>query len=300
MNKLLSFLATLTLITSATTAGTVAAFSSESTGTTSQQDINKINQTKNWTNSSSETAQTIAKKIINKTIYMNEVLGTSTTNPHTSQKILSLLKSINSDNLTDNSKNLTNTEIKSIELSSTTLTKQLQTVNATIHGVNQTTAVVPLQIALNPKTPVHDHYAPYFDMLQLSKYNLTSLLKKDQIKTISAAFLQHIAGKDKPTADDPVGWSWGGTSIDKNPKLQAQYIALNNYQKAGGNYYISFGGAAGTPGWASQFNYSVADIQKSLQYIIDLYHPLGLDFDIEGFVQSDTKGNEKLFQAVAI
>ena len=248
---------------------------------------------------SSETAQAIADKIINKTIWMNNNLGGSTSNPYTAQNILGLLKSINSDNIADNSKNLTTKETQSISLADATLTNQLQTVNATIHGAKGTTAVVPLQIGLNPKTPAGAHYAPFFDMGQLYHYNLNSLLSNNSINTITAAFLQHVADKDVPTAEDPVGWSWAGVSIDKNPKSQEQYTDLMNYKKAGGSYYISFGGQAGTPGWASQFGYSEAEIQKSLQYVIDLYQPAGLDFDVEGSAQNDTAGNTKLFQAVA-
>ena len=248
---------------------------------------------------SSETAQAIADKITNKTIWMNSNLGGSTSNPYTAQSILGLLKSINSDNIADNSKNLTTRETQSISLADATLTNQLQTVNATIHGAKGTTADVPLQIGLNPKTPAGAHSAPFFDMGQLYHYNLNSLLSNNSINTITAAFLQHVAGKDVPTADDPVGWSWAGVSIDQNPKAQEQYTDLMNYKKAGGSYYISFGGQAGTPGWASQFGYSEAEIQKSLQYVIDLYQPAGLDFDVEGSAQNDTAGNTKLFQAVA-
>ena len=138
---------------------------------------------------------------------MNNNLGGSTNNPYTAQSILGLLKSINSDNIADNSKNLTTKETQSINLANANLTNQLQTVNATIHGANKTTAVVPLQIGLNPKTPTEAHYAPFFDMGQLYHYNLNSLLSNNSINTITAAFLQHIAGKDVPTADDPVGLS---------------------------------------------------------------------------------------------
>ena len=154
---------------------------------------------------SSETAQAIANKITNKTIWMNENLGGSTSNPYTAQSILGLLKSINSDNIADNSKNLTTKETQSISLGDATLTNQLQTVNATIHGAKGTTAVIPLQIGLNPKTPAGARSAPFFDMGQLYHYNLNSLLSNNSINTITAAFLQHVAGKDSPTADDPVG-----------------------------------------------------------------------------------------------
>ena len=138
---------------------------------------------------------------------MNNNLGGSTNNPYTAQSILGLLKSINSDNTQDNSKNLTTKETKSINLANANLTNELQTVNATIHGANKTTAVVPLQIGINPKTPANNHYAPFFDMGQLYHYNLNNLLSNYSINTITAAFLQHIAGKDVPTADDPVGLS---------------------------------------------------------------------------------------------
>ena len=147
----------------------------------------------------------IANKITNKTIWMNSNLGSSTSNVYTAQSILSLLKSINSDHIEDDSKNLTLKETQSISLANAKLTNQLQIVNATIHGANKTVAVVPLQIGLNPKTPVKAHYAPFFDMGQLYKYNLNNLLSNNSISTITAAFLQHVAGKDVPTANDPVG-----------------------------------------------------------------------------------------------
>lgn len=304
MWKILSSLTGLTFIVSTTT-GVVVVWETPTSPVTSKANQLKINDKtvalKNLVQKKDEnkTAQVIASKITNKTIWMNSNLGSSTSNVYTAQSILDLLKSINSDHIEDDSKNLTLKETQSISLANTNLTNQLQTVNATIHGANKTVAVVPLQIGLNPKTPAKAHYAPFFDMGQLYKYNLNNLLSNNSITTITAAFLQHAAGKDVPTTNDPVGWSWAGVSIDKNPQAQEQYIELMNYKKAGGSYYISFGGQAGTPGWASQFGYSVQEIQKSLQYVIDLYQPAGLDFDVEGSAQNDTAGNTKLFQAVA-
>ena len=198
MKKILSSFAIFTLIASTGT-GSVIACSSKH---------NKTPETVPFTNivkPSSETASKIAQKIINKTIYLNSVLGTQTSNPYTAKSILGILKSINSDNIKDNSQNLTKAEVQTISLASVNLTKKLQTVKATIYGAHNTTAVVNLQIAINPQAPKGSHYAPYFDMGQLYKYNLNTVFSNYQINTVTAAFLQHVAGKDKPTTQDPVG-----------------------------------------------------------------------------------------------
>ena len=248
---------------------------------------------------SSETAQAIADKITNKTVYVNNNLGGSASNPYNEKNILSVLKAINSDNTQDNSKNLSDAETKAISLANVNLTTSLQTVNATIYGANKTTAVVPLQIALNPPLTNH-HYTNYFDMGQLFKYNLSDFANKQKIPVITAGFLVHTGPSSNPA--DPVGWAWGGSGdpIDTNPKQTKSYQALTQYKAAGGKYYISMGGQNGTPGWNSSFHYSVSEIEKSLQYIINVFHPLGLDFDIEGGQASDTAGNTNLFQAVAM
>ena len=286
MRKLLQILPII-IVSSATTFGLIA---------TNNQFTEQNQKVGDAPTASDSSASQIAQKITNKKIYYNRILGTQTSNQTTTSNILGILKSINSDNVTDNSKNLNDNDVKNITLAPATITNKLQTVNATIHGANNTTAVVPLQIALNPTLKNH-HYTSYFDMGQLFKYNLSSLETQQQIPVLTAAFLQHTSPSTNPA--DPVGWSWAGTSIDKNPKDQPQYKALQQYKAAGGQYYISFGGQAGTPGWSSSFHYSVAQIQKSLQYVIDLYHPLGLDFDIEGSQAADTAGNSNLFQAVA-
>ena len=293
MQKMLQILPIL-IVAGSTTAGLLA--TSHPQVSAQKQGNNQGKTTFPNKGAPTSTASQIAAKIINKTIYYNPVLGNQTSNKSTSANILNILKSINSDNVSGASKNLTSNDLGSISLASATITTKLQTVVATIHGANQTTTTVPLQIALNPQLKQH-HYTSYFDMGQLFKYNLADLATEQQIPVLTAAFLQHTSPSTNPA--DPVGWSWAGTSIDKNPKDQPQYQALQQYQAAGGRYYISFGGANGTPGWSSQFHYSVSQITKSLQYVIDLYHPLGLDFDIEGGQSSDTAGNTNLFKAVA-
>ena len=199
MKKILSSFAIFTLIASTGTGSVIACSSSKH---------HKTPQTVPYTNivkPGSETASKIAQKIINKTIYLNSVLGTKTSNPYTAQSILGVLKSINSDNMLDNSQNLTKAEVQTISLASVSLTEKLQTVKATIYGAHNTTAVVNLQIAINPQAPNNSHYAPYFDMGQLYKYNLNTILSNYQVNTVTAAFLQHVAGKDVATAQDPIG-----------------------------------------------------------------------------------------------
>ena len=250
---------------------------------------------------------TIASKIINKTIYISKNVGNDTSNIYTAQAILKLLKSINSSNTSDNTKNLTMSDLSDSALADATLSTNKTKVNLTIFKTSKNSVIVPLEIALNPenKTPNH-FYAPYFDIGQLYKYknDFATLYNNNGIKALTIAFLQHSPSKDKPTADDPIGLSWAGVSIDKNdPNAAIIANAIQKYNAVGGKSIISFGGSAGITPWASKTvsggaGASVDDIVKSFEFVIKTYNPYGLDFDIEGSQLSDIDGNKNLIQAM--
>ncbi len=247
---------------------------------------------------SSKTAAEIVAKIKNKDLWIKTSLGGSTSNKNVQKNILSVLKMVNSNNRVDNSKNLSDPDINAISFKSNniTLNNTLQTINLEVK-LKGTTAETSIKVGLNPVTKEKE-YAPFFDMGQINKFNLAKIRSSHSINTIIAAFLQHDASKDKPTNQDPVGWSWAGESIDHNPTTYAQYQFLNKFKNNGGQFIISFGGANGTPGWDSKYKFSVSQLTKSFQYIINTYHPKGFDFDIEGSQQNDTAGNINLFKSM--
>ena len=247
---------------------------------------------------SAKTAAEIVAKIKNKNLWIKTSLGGNTSNQNVQKNILSILKMINSNNRVDNSKNLSDADIGTITFKSNniTLNNTLQTINLEVN-LKGTTADTSIKVGLNPVTKEKE-YAPFFDMGQINKFNLTKIRSSHGINTIIAAFLQHDASKDKPTHEDPVGWSWAGQTIDHNPTTYAQYQFLNKFRNNGGKFIISFGGANGTPGWDSKYKFSVNQLTTSFQYIINTYKPKGFDFDIEGSQQSDTAGNINLFKSM--
>ena len=242
------------------------------------------------------TAAEIISKVKNKEIWLKTSLGGETNNKYVQENIFYMLKSINSNDINNNEKNLSALEIKAMNITSKIkLNESLQDVDIQVK-INNTSENFKIKVGLNPVVK-NKLYAPYFDIGAIHSYNINSIKAKYGINTITAAFLQHME-TDKATTADPVGWSWNGVSIDKNPKAQAQFAFLDGYKKVGGNYIISFGGANGVPGWNTSFGFNVEQLVKSFNYIIDTYNPIGFDFDIEGGQMDDTAGNLNLIKSM--
>lgn len=135
-------------------------------------------------------------------------------------------------------------------------------------------------------------FAPYVDMTT-SNPDLITLAKASGSHDLTLAFL---------VSDGQGGLSWGGVMpMDKdinwtNNKSFADEVS--DFQKAGGDIVLSFGGANGSE---AALNAKDANSLASLyQSAVDRYHAKSVDFDIEGGALTDTRSITLRNQAISI
>ncbi|MCX8980956.1 chitinase [Citrobacter portucalensis] len=136
-------------------------------------------------------------------------------------------------------------------------------------------------------------FAPYIDMTAGSNPDLLTLAKASGSHDLTLAFL---------VSDGQGGLSWGGVMpLDKdinwsNNKSFAEEVS--EFQKAGGDVILSFGGASGSE--AAINAKDAASLATLYQGAIDRYHAKSVDFDIEGGALGDSRANTLRNQAIAI
>jgi hypothetical protein len=114
------------------------------------------------------------------------------------------------------------------------------------------------------------YFAPYIDMTLQSPSKLTEIASQTKQKYYTLAFIvSHQQNQCKA--------SWGGIeALESDWGLDA----VNSLIQDGGGVIISFGGASGLE--LAQVCKDVQSLQAQYQAVIDKYHPIALDFDIEG------------------
>lgn len=96
------------------------------------------------------------------------------------------------------------------------------------------------------------------------------------------------------TAQNGCAPGWAGYSVAAPDSYGIK--VFQNLTAQGVKLTVAFGGAAGT--YLEQACGSVPDLTKAIQTVIDAYHPVGLDFDIENGEQSDNVTLTRLMQAL--
>jgi hypothetical protein len=129
-------------------------------------------------------------------------------------------------------------------------------------------------------------FAPYVDVQYDPPVDLTRTMKASGAKQYILGFI--IAGG----GCNPM---WGG---DQSMNEDEIVDRVKNLRKAGGDFRLSFGGAAGTE-LASACGSATA-LAAAYQKAIDAYSATMIDFDVEGDKLSDTAADDLRAQAIAI
>ena len=150
------------------------------------------------------------------------------------------------------------------------------------------TSPTPTPTPLPPGTRL---FAPYIDM-SLANHDLAATAQASGIKNFTLAFIIDNGG---------CGAGWGGLGVilpnDSYPDGSTVSGLVSSLRTAGGNVIVSFGGANGLE--LGQTCTSAAAAQAQYQAVINKYHPLRLDFDIEGAPIADTAAVDRRNQALA-
>ena len=125
----------------------------------------------------------------------------------------------------------------------------------------------------SPSDGTHQ-FAPYIDMSLYSSQNLAAIQAASGIKTFTLAFVL-------ASGNGQVGWGGSGSiQNDTLPNGSSILSQIQTIRAAGADVIISFGGANGIEPALTAPN--AAALQAMYQSVIDRYHPVSLDFDIEG------------------
>lgn len=122
-------------------------------------------------------------------------------------------------------------------------------------------------------------FAPYVSMSNWPTPNLVQLSGASGATKVVVGFIQSDAN-GKP--------SWGGYTLLEPDATNSQAVAINksisDFQAAGGDAMLSFGGAVGTSLWESYSarGLSAQALADTYSALADKYHVDHLDFDIEG------------------
>lgn len=123
------------------------------------------------------------------------------------------------------------------------------------------------------------YFAPYVSMSNWPTPNLVQLSGASGATKMIVGFIQADAN-GKP--------SWGGYTLLEPDATNSQAVAINksiaDFQAAGGDAMLSFGGAVGTSLWESYSarGLSAQTLADTYAALADKYHVDHLDFDIEG------------------
>lgn len=136
-------------------------------------------------------------------------------------------------------------------------------------------------------------FAPYIDMTAGSNPDLITLAKASGAQDLTLAFL---------VSDGQGGLAWGGVvPLDRDINWNSNKSfadEVTDFQKAGGDIVLSFGGASGSEAALSATDAN--SLAALYQSAIDRYHAKSVDFDIEGGALSNTRANTLRNQAIAI
>ena len=128
--------------------------------------------------------------------------------------------------------------------------------------------------------------------MSLASHDIASISQASGIKNFTLAFIIDNGG---------CGAGWGGLGVilpnDSYPDGSTVSSLVSNLRAAGGNVIVSFGGANGLE--LGQTCTSAAAAQAQYQAVVNKYHPLRLDFDIEGAPIADTAAVDRRNQALA-
>ncbi|HEY3041260.1 MAG TPA: carbohydrate-binding protein [Pyrinomonadaceae bacterium] len=120
-------------------------------------------------------------------------------------------------------------------------------------------------------------FAPYIDMGLGNSSQLLTIQQQSGIKFFTLGFIVDN-GSCAP--------QWGGLGQtlpnDSLPNGTTMSSLVQGVRNAGGDVIISFGGAFGTELAHSTACRTASQVQAGYQAVINKYHPLALDFDIEG------------------
>lgn len=152
---------------------------------------------------------------------------------------------------------------------------------------------VPLVVRKNltsAATPLPTYFAPYVDVTATPTYDF-------QVGAMDPA-RQVLLGFVVASPSDPCQPSWGGyysmAAADQSLNLG---LRVTQYESAGSDVGISFGGQANTP-LASTCT-SVATLAQDYVDVARHYHSSTLDFDVEGAALADTAGTQRRAEALA-
>ena len=151
---------------------------------------------------------------------------------------------------------------------------------ATIDGAGTSTPSAPISVTTESGSCTQTQggrlFTPYIDMGLTADWQITSIQAASGIKTFTMGFIVSN-GSCAPV------WGGVGASVanDTLPNGNTINSLVNQLRTQGSDVIVSFGGAAGTE-LATDSSCTAATLQSAYQAVITKYHPVALDFDIEG------------------
>lgn len=136
------------------------------------------------------------------------------------------------------------------------------------------------------------YFAPYVDMGLTSDEEINAIQQQAGLKAVTLAFL--VSGSGSCTA------TWGGLGgnfpQDTLGDGQSMQTVIQSLQTSGAQVIISFGGENGEE--PAYYCTNVSQLQALYQSVINRYHVLMLDFDIEGAAVTDQPSITRRDQAL--